>query len=106
MDIINVGSVGSPFDGDTRASYGRLEYRNSGWHTEIVRLAYDRSATEREFRDSGFLDQGGGLARIIFHEWKRAEMLIRFWSKQYQEAVLAGEIGLEESVDTFLAGIG
>jgi len=106
VDIINVGSVGSPFDGDARASYGRLEYRNSGWHTAIVRLAYDRLGTERAFRDSGFLDQGGPLARIIFHEWKRAEMLIRFWSREYQDAVLAGEIGLQESVDVFLAGIG
>ena len=106
VDIINVGSVGSPFDGDTRASYGRLEYRNSGWHTEIIRLPYDRVATEREFRDSGFLDEGGPLARIIFFEWKRAQMLIRFWSREYQDAVMAGEIGLQESVDEFLAGIG
>jgi len=106
VDIINVGSVGSPFDGDTRASYGRLEYRNSGWHTQIVRLAYDRLATERAFRDAGFLDQGGPLAQIIFEEWKRAQMLIRFWSAAYQEAVLAGEIGLQRSVDQFLSGIG
>lgn len=105
VDIINVGSVGSPFDGDTRASYGRLEYRNSGWHTEIVRLPYDRVATEQAFRDSGFLDLGGPLARIIFQEWQRAEMLIRFWSAEYQDAVLAGQIGLQESVDAFLAGI-
>jgi hypothetical protein len=105
MEIINVGSVGSPFDGDTRASYGRLEYRNSGWHSEIVRLSYDRAATERAFRDSGFLDQGGPLALIIFEEWNRARMLIRFWSAQYQEAVLAGEIELQWSVERFLSGI-
>lgn len=105
IDIINVGSVGSPFDEDVRASYGRLEYRTSGWHAEIVRLPYDRAATEREFGDSGFLDQGGPLARIIFEEWKRARMLIRFWSGTYQEAVLAGNIGLQESVDRFLSGI-
>ena len=104
-DLINVGSVGSPFDGDPRASYGRLEYRNSGWHTEIVRLAYDRAATERAFEDSGFIEQGGPLALIIFQEWKRAELLIRYWGAKYREAVLAGEVDLQASVDEFLAGI-
>lgn len=105
IDVINVGSVGSPFDGDPRASYGRLEFRNSGWHTEIVRLPYDRAATERAFVESGFMELGGPLARIIFQEWKRAELLIRYWGVRYRDAVLAGEVDLAVSVDEFLRGI-
>jgi len=103
--IVNVGSVGSPFDRDERAAYGQFERRNGQWHARIVRLPYDRAATDRDFHDSGFIDQGGPLARIIYQEWKRADLLIRFWGQRYQQAVIAGEIGLEESVDAFLADL-
>ena len=102
-DVVNVGSVGSPFDLDERAAYGQFELRNGRWHTKILRLPYDRAATERDFRDSGFLDEGGPLARVIFEEWKSADMRIRYWAERYQAAVLAGDIGLAESVDAFLA---
>lgn len=102
-DVVNVGSVGSPFDLDERASYGRFELRDGRWHTHILRLPYDRAATERDFHDSGFLDEGGPLARIIFEEWKCADMRIRYWAERYQAAVLAGDIGLAESVDAFFA---
>lgn len=103
--VVNVGSVGSPFDRDERAAYGRFELRDNGWHADLVRLPYDRAATDQDFHDLGFLDEGGPLARIIYEEWKRADMLIRFWVMRYQAAVLAGEIGLTESVDRFLSGL-
>jgi predicted phosphodiesterase len=106
VEVVNVGSVGSPFDCDDRASYGRFEFRNGRWRTDIVRLAYDRAATERDFEDSGFIDGGGPLARIIYEEWKRADLLIRFWRERYQAAVRAGEISLQRSVDEFLARAG
>lgn len=105
IEVVNVGSVGSPFDRDERAAYGRFEFRNGGWRTELVRLPYDRAATDRAFEDSGFIDGGGPLARIIYEEWKRADLLIRFWGQRYQAAVLAGEISLEASVDEFLSGL-
>jgi len=104
-DIVNVGSVGSPFDKDERAAYGRFEFYGGRWHTRIMRLPYDRVATDRNFHESGFLDEGGPLARIIYQEWKRADLLIRFWGQRYQAAVLSGEIDLETSVDTFLADL-
>lgn len=105
IEVVNVGSVGSPFDGDERAAYGRFEFCKGRWRTEIVRLPYDRAATDRAFEDSGFIAGGGPLARIIYEEWKRADLLIRFWGQRYQAAVLAGEISLQASVDEFLAGL-
>jgi len=103
VEILNVGSVGTPFDGDVRASYGRLELRDGRWRTEIVRVDYDRDAANRDFLDSGFLDEGGPLARLIYEEWRRAELLIRFWNERYYDAVLSGTITANEAVDTFLA---
>jgi predicted phosphodiesterase len=103
MDVVNVGSVGSPFDGDVRASYGRFTWQGGRWRTELVRVPYDRERAERAFEDSGFLDEGGPLARIVYLEWKQAQLLIGGWREPYQEAVRRGEITLEESVNRYLA---
>ena len=103
--ILNVGSVGSPFDGDIRASYGQLQFRDGRWHTRIIRLPYDRGRTEREFRESGFMDQGGPLAAVIYEEWRRAELLMPHWHGRYRDAVLDGQIGLEQAVREFLDGL-
>jgi predicted phosphodiesterase len=104
--ILNVGSVGSPFDGDIRASYGRLEHRAGRWRTRIERLPYDRARTERDFRHSGFLDQGGPLARIIFEEWRRARLFMPLWHQRYRQPVHDGRISLERAVSEFLESIG
>ncbi len=101
--ILNVGSVGAPFDGDVRASYGQLVFQHGAWHTQIVRLAYDRAQTERTFRHSGFLDQGGPLAQLIYQEWRRASPLMPHWHRRYGAAVLGGQISLEQAVREFLA---
>lgn len=103
--ILNVGSVGSPFDGDTRVSYGQLTYRHGLWDTQIVRLPYDRDQTEREFRQSGFIDEGGPLAAIIYEEWRRAELLMPHWHRRYRDAVLEGRISLDRAVKEFLDGL-
>lgn len=103
--ILNIGSVGSPFDGDVRASYGRLTFDGAGWREEIVRLDYDRERADRDFRNSGFLEQGGPLAKVIYTEWQRAELLMPLWKRQYQEAVRIGRIGLREAVERFLGDL-
>lgn len=106
MQILNVGSVGSPFDGDVRACYGQLELYDGRWRTRVLRLPYDRARTERDFLDSGFLDQGGPLARIIFEEWRHARLLMPTWHRRYRQAVRSGEISLEQAVTEFLRSLG
>lgn len=103
--ILNIGSVGSPFDGDVRASYGRLWFVDGLWHSQIQRLAYDRERAEQDFYHSGFLDEAGPLGLVIFEEWKRAELLMSGWKKAYLEAVQGGAISLEDSVRRFLQGL-
>lgn len=103
--ILNVGSVGSPFDGDIRASYGQLEYRGGHWRTRIVRLTYDRERAGRDFFDSGFMDQAGPLAHIIHHEWRLARLLMPSWHLRFGEAVKRGDIGLGRAVGEFLASV-
>jgi putative phosphoesterase len=105
MQILNVGSVGSPFDGDVRACYGQLELRGDRWRTRILRLPYDRARTERDFLDSGFIDQGGPLAQIVFEEWRRAQLFLPAWHRRYRNAVLNGEIALDRAVKEFLRSL-
>ncbi len=104
--ILNVGSVGSPFDGDTRGSYALLEWRQRRWRWEILRFDYDRAQAERDFRESGFIEEGGPLARILFEEWRQARLLMPRWRDEYESAVLAGERPLGPAVDDFLARFG
>lgn len=102
MEVVNVGSAGSPFDDDVRGSLGLFSFHHGQWHTDIRRFDYDRALTAQRFADSGFLDQGGPLARIIFAEWQQARPLLVHWRNQYEAAVIAGEIALDQSVEHFL----
>lgn len=105
LDIVNVGSAGSPFDGDPRASLGRFTWQHGRWHSEIVRFDYDRARAARDFEDFGFLDQGP-LARLVFMEWERAALLMSGWRQRYERAVLDGTLPLEQSVTRYLGEIG
>ncbi len=105
IPILNVGSVGSPFDGDPRGSYARLELRDHHWTWEIVRFDYDRGRAQRDFLDSGFIAEGGPLARILYEEWWQARLLMPHWRRDFEPAVLAGERDLASAVDAFLAEI-
>lgn len=105
LPILNVGSVGAPFDGDPRGSYALLEFRRGAWHGEILRFDYDRRRTARDFRESGFLAEGGPLAAILFEEWRQARLLMPLWRRDHEPAVLAGERPLDAAVTDFLTRI-
>lgn len=101
--IVNSGSAGQHNAYDTRATYAQLSWQNGRWQAEIIRLHYDMAATERAYYDSGFMDETGPVAHLIFQEWKTAVPLLVLWRSQYMAAVLSGEISLKNSVDKFLA---
>lgn len=104
--IVNAGSVGLPFDGDTRPSYAQIVWRNDHWEAEIIRVDYDHEAAIRDFYTSGFLTEGGGMAKVILTELKLARSLISPWLKRYRDAVMEGEISVEEGVREFLGEMG
>jgi len=106
MEVFNVGSAGSPFDRDPRGSFGKFVFRGGRWSGTIERFIYDRAQTERDFHTSGFLDEGGPLARLIFAEWRRATVLTAGWRRRYEQAVLDGAIDLHTSIEAYLASIG
>ncbi len=103
--VLNIGSVGSPFDGDPRASYARLVWTGQRWRASIERFEYDRERARRDYFTTGFLDEGGPIARVIYEEWYRARSLIPHWHRQYRDAVLRGEISAEAAVAEFLSNL-
>jgi hypothetical protein len=103
--VVNVGAVGMPFDGDRRASYGQLTWHAGQWRAEIVRLPYDWERTERDFRRTGFLDDGGPLAKLMLVELRLARSQLYGWTAAYERAVLAGELTVQDAVDRYLVAV-
>jgi len=100
--LVNSGSVGSPFDRDHRSSYAQLSFSRGRWRAEIIRLDYDRTRTERDYMESGFMDAGGPITRVMLMELRHARGLIAPWMRKYEAAVIRGEISLEQSVEMHL----
>lgn len=103
--VINAGSVGSPFDGDLRGSYAQLEFTHGKWQAEVVRFDYDRDQAERDYHDTGFLDEGGPMARLIYQEWKLARGFMPEWHRFWREAVASGEHDISSAADAFIAAL-
>jgi predicted phosphodiesterase len=103
--VVNVGAVGMPFDGDPRASYGQFTWQRGGWQAKIVRLNYDRQQTEQDYVDTGFLGDGGALARLMVLELQDSRSWLYHWALAYEAAVLAGELTIDAAVDRFRAGL-
>jgi hypothetical protein len=102
--VVNVGSVGLPFDGDHRAAYGQLTWRQGQWQAEIIRLEYDWQQTEQDFFKSGYLEEGGPMVELILDELRTAQPNLFRWHHLYEAAILAYEISIEEAVANYLAG--
>lgn len=104
--VINVGSVGMPFDGDPRACYGQLSWQRGTWHTALVRLNYDREQARHDFFETGCIEGSGPLGYIILNEFDLARPRLGSWTQRYQKQVLDGAISMEKSVRDFLANPG
>ena len=103
MQIVNVGSVGLPGDGDGRASYARVTWQRArGWRARIVRVAYDRAAAERDLFRSGFMDQVGPEGEMVLVEFRAARDARTRWRALYRERILSGELSFAASIRRFL----
>jgi hypothetical protein len=101
--LVNVGSVGLPFDGDTRAAYARISLGRSGWSASIVRLAYDLAATERAFVQGGTLAAVGPIGDIMLRELQTGTSLLFDFFPAYTERMQSGALSIEAAVREFMA---
>lgn len=105
MLLVNTGSVGCPFDGDTRTGYAQVVLEDGRFSAELIRLTYDRDATSRAFDETGFEDGCGPVGRLMRREWQDGLAYIPRWFRECSEPVKVGKQPFPESVDQFLASI-
>jgi predicted phosphodiesterase len=101
--IVNIGSVGLPFDGDTRAGYAQLTWRAGRWSTRLIRLEYDLAQAERDFIEAGYLAGAGALARVVLRELQLAVPMLSSFDSRFSKAILSSEISVEQAVKIWLA---
>ena len=97
--IVNVGSVGLPFNGDTRAQYALFTHEQGEWSVDLRRVEYDLEETIASYRSSGFDAAGGVTAHLLRLELLHAApFLVPFlhWAEVMQMAPC------QENVDAFL----
>lgn len=103
--IITVGSVGLPLDGTPSVQYTLLEKRHEGWWFEQRSVAYDVDASVRRFRESGYLDTAGPMARLFMREVLTASFHIVPFLKFYSAAKIEEpEISLDAAIGRFWPG--
>lgn len=83
--VVNVGSVGLPFNRDPRAQYAILRSDpQTGWRAEPRQVPYDRERIFEIYERTGFLAEGGVTARLLRLELEHATpLLVPFleWAK-------------------------
>lgn len=71
--VVNVGSVGLPFNGDRRAQYVVFEQSGGDLSMEFRQVDYDLAAILDIYESSGFLSEGGVTARLLMLELENAQ---------------------------------
>jgi len=100
--LFNASSAGLPFDYDKRVGYAQLSWHRDGWQVEIIRLNYDYQAAEQDFYKTGYYFDGGPLVKLVLDEFHNADSRLAMWSYHYEEQIIAGKIGMAESVEQYL----
>lgn len=70
--VVNVGSVGLPFNGDRRAQYAIFDCFDDSIEVDFRRIDYDHLRILEIYESSGFLRHGGVTARLLYMELKHA----------------------------------
>jgi putative phosphoesterase len=63
--VLNPGSIGGPINGDPRAQYALLTWRDKRWRAEQRFVEYDSARERAAYIESGLLDEGGGMAHAF-----------------------------------------
>lgn len=93
--VVNVGSVGLPFNGDTRAQYAILSENSGSWSVEFRQVEYDQAALFAAYESTGFETHGGATAALLRHEVVTARPhLVPFlkWAEALGVAPLLSEV--------------
>lgn len=100
--VVNSGSVGCPLDGDVRATYARLVW-DGAWTADLLRVPYDRAATQRDFDAVAWLEIAGASAHLLYREWLDARSYFPTWVRLYNDRVKVGLLTPREAIAAYFA---
>lgn len=104
--VVNAGSVGTPADGDGRASYAQLVWQHCQWQAKIMRVSYDMVQADQDYHTTGLLTQAGPMAWLAYYEWQLAVYLFPQWMADYWPLVEAGKMDVATAVRHYLNQLG
>ncbi len=100
--VVNVGSVGLPFNGDPRAQYAILSDESGRWEADFRQVSYERREILEAYETTGFVDEGGITAAILRMEVETARpFLVPFLKWTDIEEVEPTEGRFEEFLDVY-----
>ena len=99
--IVNVGSVGLPFNGDWRAQYAVFARDRDEWEVEFRQVEYDRDAFLDAYEKTGFLAEGGLTSTLLKMEVEQARPFLMPFLK-WVERTDRGPDPDHEALDDFL----
>jgi diadenosine tetraphosphatase ApaH/serine/threonine PP2A family protein phosphatase len=70
--VVNVGSVGLPFDSDTRAQYALFDWDGRKWTIDLRRVEYNLEEIFAVYDSTGFSPDGGVSSELLPHELTHA----------------------------------
>lgn len=100
--VVNAGSVGLPFDGDPRTGYAQISTQNGQWKAQVIRLTYDIAQAEKNFYDTGYLNNAGPMAKLFLLELELALSQLYQWFTKYSQPVLKGKISVAQATEDYL----
>jgi predicted phosphodiesterase len=101
--IVNVGSVGFPFDGDQRASFGIVSWEGDHWISEIRRVAYPVRSVIEELSRVNFYEGAGPLSYLIRRELESARPHLSPFERLFGASVRDGKLSIRQAVEAYMA---
>jgi predicted phosphodiesterase len=78
--VIVVGAVGCPFNGDLNAQYGLFTWEETRWRFERRSVPYDHEPVFAAWRDNSYLDDGSLASALMLLEYRTARThYVPFW---------------------------
>jgi len=101
--IITVGSVGLPLDGTPTAQFSLLERGTRDWSLQQLSVPYDVAAAVRRYKESGYLQAAGPMARLFMREVETATFhVVPFLKWKKDQAEQGHTPPLADAVEQFL----
>jgi predicted phosphodiesterase len=99
----SLGSAGLPLDGSPKADYAILEQSKGSWKVTRHELDFDRDETVKRFSETGYLEEGGPMAKLFLQELRTSRWQIIPFLNDYERWSRHETLSLDQAVDAFLA---